>query len=73
MMTCQESKKGENISLDNFEFTMDCLVFSSLMFIFSCITLFSVPGITGFFSFINSALKDISHRYNQADTESDTA
>jgi hypothetical protein len=61
-------KKSLFISLDNFEFTMDCLIFTSLMFIFSCITLFSIPGITGFFSFINSALKDISHRYSHADT-----
>jgi hypothetical protein len=61
-------KKSLFISLDNFEFTMDCLIFSSLMFILTCATLFSVPGITGFFSFINSALKDISHRYTQVDT-----
>jgi hypothetical protein len=61
-------KKSLFVSLDNFEFTIDCLVFSLLMLIASCTTLSSIPGITGFFSFMNSALKDISHKYAQPDT-----
>jgi hypothetical protein len=61
-------KKSLFVSLDNFEFTMDCLIFSVLMFLFSCVTLFSVPGVAGFYSFVNSALKDVSHRYTRADT-----
>jgi hypothetical protein len=61
-------KKSLFISLDNFEFTMDCFIFSALMSVVSCATLFSVPGITGVSSFKNSALKDISHRYTQSDS-----
>jgi hypothetical protein len=61
-------KKSLFISLDNFEFTMDCFIFSALMLIVSSVTLFCVPGIAGFSSFKNSALKDISHRYTQSDT-----
>jgi len=61
-------KKSLFVSLDNFEFTMDCLIFSALMFVLSCITLFTMPGIAGVFSFKNSALKDISHRYTRDDT-----
>jgi hypothetical protein len=61
-------KKSLFVSLDNFDFTMDCLIFSVIMFLFSCVTLFSVPGIAGFYSFVNSALKDVSHRYTRNDT-----
>jgi uncharacterized membrane protein YesL len=61
-------KKSLFVSFDNFEFTIDCLVFLSLMLIFSCATLFIVPGIAGGFSFMNSALKDVSYRYSQTDT-----
>jgi len=61
-------KKSLFVSFDNFEFTLDCLSFLTLMLIFSCLTLFIVPGIAGSFSFMNSALKDVSSRYNQSDT-----
>ncbi len=61
-------KKSLFVSFDNFEFTMDCLIFLTIMLLFSCASLFIIPGIAGGFSFMNSALKDISHRYTQADT-----
>jgi hypothetical protein len=61
-------KKSLFVSFDNFEFTIDCLIFLLIMLIFSCVTLFILPGITGSFSFMNSALKDVSYRYTQADT-----
>lgn len=61
-------KKSLFVSFDNFEFSMDCFIFLALMLMFSCVTLFIVPGIAGCFSFMNSALKDVSSRYTQADT-----
>ena len=61
-------KKSLFVSFDNFEFTLDCLIFLILMLLFSSLTLFIVPGISGSFSFMNSALKDVSYRYTQTDT-----
>jgi hypothetical protein len=61
-------KKSLFISFDNFEFTMDCLVFTCFLFVMSCATLFVIPGISGGFSFMNTALKDISYRYAHTDT-----
>jgi hypothetical protein len=61
-------KKSLFVSFDNFEFTLDCLSFLVLMLLFSSLTLFVIPGIAGSFSFMNSALKDVSYRYTQSDT-----
>ncbi len=61
-------KKSLFVSFDNFEFTFDALVLILLMLLLSCLTLFTVPGFTGIFSFMNSALKDISYRYSRADS-----
>jgi hypothetical protein len=60
-------KKSLFVSFDNFEYTLDCLSFLALMLLFSVLTLFILPGIVGSFSFMNSALKDVSYRY-QSDT-----
>ncbi len=60
-------KKSLFVSFDNFEFTLDSLLFLFIMFIFSCATLFILPGFAGIFSFMNSALKDISYRYTKLD------
>jgi len=61
-------KKSLFVSFDNFEFTLDCLSFLALMLLFSSLTLFIIPGIAGSFSFMNSALKDVSSRYTKSDT-----
>jgi uncharacterized membrane protein YesL len=61
-------KKSLFVSFDNFEFTLNSLLLLFLMLAFSCVTLFIFPGFAGAFSFMNSALKDISHRYTKPDT-----
>jgi hypothetical protein len=65
-------KKSLFVSFDNFEFTLNSLLFLFIMLIFSCATLFILPGFAGVFSFMNSALKDISYRYTKPDTKPDT-
>lgn len=61
-------KKSLYISFDNLEFTMRTLFILVLMGIISLPTLTLFPGIAGAFSFLNSALKDLSGRYTKADT-----
>ena len=61
-------KKSLFVSFDNFEFTLNCLSFLALMLLFSLLTLFMIPGISGSFSFMNSALKDVSYRYTKSET-----
>ncbi|MGQ9615407.1 MAG: hypothetical protein ACUVWJ_03290 [Spirochaetota bacterium] len=56
-------RKSLFISFDNFDFTFRSLLLVFLMFFISCFTVFIIPGFTGVFSFLNSALKDISYRY----------
>jgi len=60
-------KKSLFVSFDNFKFTLDSLLLLFLMIIFSCITFFTIPGFAGIFSFMNSALKEISYRYSRPD------
>ncbi len=61
-------RKSLFISFDNFQYTLDAVVFLFLMTIASGATCSLVPGAAGMFSFLNSALKEISYRY--ADAES---
>lgn len=61
-------RKSLFISFDNFDFTFRSLALVLLMFLISCFTVFIIPGFTGVFSFLNSALKDISHRYTRIES-----
>ena len=60
-------KKSLFVSFDNFDFTIDALFFLFLMGILSIVTLFIIPGFAGTFSFLNTALKEVSSRYNKSD------
>ncbi len=56
-------RKSLFISFDNFQYTLDAVVFMFLMTLASCATCSLIPGTAGLFSFLNSALKEISYRY----------
>ena len=60
-------KKSLFVAFDNFGNTLDALFFLFLMGILSTVTLSILPGFAGAFSFLNTALKELSSRYNKAD------
>jgi len=61
-------RKSLFISFDNFQYTRDAVFFMFLMMIASCATCSLMPGAAGMFSFLNSALKEISSRYTDSDS-----
>ncbi|KPJ86297.1 MAG: hypothetical protein AMS17_13090 [Spirochaetes bacterium DG_61] len=63
-------KKSLFISFDNFDFTLRVLLLLCVMVVISVVTLFLMPGIAGIFSFLNTALKDLSSRYSSQENES---
>ena len=62
-------KKSLFVSFDNFNFTLDALLFLLLMGVSSCLTVSVVPGFAGMSFFMNSALKDITYRYRSDDSD----
>jgi uncharacterized membrane protein YesL len=58
-------KKSLFISFDNFTFTLRSLLYLLALLLVSCATAFIYPGFAGMLSFLNSTLKEISHRYSQ--------
>ncbi len=61
-------RKSLFISFDNFQYTLDAVVFMFLMTLASCATCTLIPGTAGLFSFLNSALKEISYRYTDSES-----
>jgi hypothetical protein len=60
-------KKSLFVSFDNFDFTLRALLLLFPMGIISILTISLVPGFSGFFSFLNSALKELSSRYSSVE------
>jgi hypothetical protein len=58
-------KKSLFVSFDNFTFTLRALLLLLFMGILSAVTLSIFPGFAGAFSFLNTALKELSSRYNK--------
>jgi len=58
-------KKSLFVSFDNFKFSLDTILHLIPIIILSFITLFLFPGISFIFSFLNTALKEISFRYSK--------
>jgi len=61
-------RKSLFISFDNFDFTIKVLIFLFLIGMMSVLSLFTLPGIAGTFSFLNTSLKEISSRYSSTDS-----
>lgn len=60
-------KKSLFVSFDNFTFTLRGIGILILILIISCFTLLLFPGISFFFGFVNTALKEVSSRYSRLD------
>jgi hypothetical protein len=60
-------KKSLFVSFDNFAFTLRGIGIILLMVLFSCFTLLLFPGVSFFFGFVNTALKEVSSRYSRLD------
>lgn len=63
-------KKSLFVSFDNFEFTLKALFFLFIMGVCSLFTLTILPGFAGSFSFLNTAIKEISSRYSKTEVTS---
>ena len=61
-------RKSLFLSFDNFEYTVDVLLFVGVFAVLSLITAGIFPGVTGIFSFLSNSLKEISARYSKMDT-----
>jgi hypothetical protein len=60
-------KKSLFVSFDNFVYTLRGLGIVIVMIAASAVTLFIFPGVSCFFGFINTALKEVSARYSKLD------
>lgn len=60
-------KKSLFVSFDNFEFALNVLLILFIMVVCSLFTLSLLPGFAGGFSFLNTALKEISSRYSKSE------
>jgi hypothetical protein len=63
-------KKSLFVSFDNFDFTLRALLLLIPMGIISFLTISLVPGVSGVFSFLNAALKELSSRYSAGENVS---
>jgi len=61
-------RKSLFISFDNFDFTLNAIIVILIMGTMSIFSLFTLPGIAGMFSFLNTSLKEISSRYSSIDS-----
>jgi hypothetical protein len=62
-------KKSLFVSFDNFDFTLHTLLLIVPMGVLSAATVCLLPGISGVFSYLNTALKELSSRYSAMETE----